>query len=161
MSIPLSINGRSYDVEVDPQTSLLAVLREHLDLTGSKYGCGEGLCGACTVLIDGKDQRSCITKIGAIRGKQIITIEGLANGDRLHPVQQAFLDEGAMQCAFCTSGMILSALSLLNSNRQPTEKQIIDHMEGNVCRCGTHWRIVAAIQRAGRQMRNGNKEARR
>lgn len=161
MSIPLSINGRSYDVEVDPQTSLLAVLREHLDLTGSKYGCGEGLCGACTVLIDGKDQRSCITKIGAIRGKQIITIEGLANGDELHPVQQAFLDEGAMQCAFCTSGMILSALSLLNSNRQPTEKQIIDHMEGNVCRCGTHWRIIAAIQRAGRQMRNGNKEARR
>ncbi|HET9408273.1 MAG TPA: (2Fe-2S)-binding protein [Candidatus Sulfotelmatobacter sp.] len=161
MSIPLSINGRSYDVEVDPQTSLLAVLREHLDLTGSKYGCGEGLCGACTVLIDGKDQRSCITKIGTIRGKQIITIEGLANGDELHPVQQAFLDEGAMQCAFCTSGMILSALSLLNSNRQPTEKQIIDHMEGNVCRCGTHWRIIAAIQRAGRQMRNGNKEARR
>lgn len=152
MSIPLVVNGRSYDIDADPQTTLLTVLREHLDLTGSKYGCGEGLCGACTVLIDGKNQRSCVTTLRSASGKKITTIEGLAQGEQLHPVQQAFLDEGAMQCAFCTSGMILAAVSLLNKNHDPTEQQIVDYMDGNVCRCGTHRRIVAAIQRAGRQM---------
>lgn len=149
-TIRLAINDKSYSVDVDPQTSLLTVLREHLDLTGSKYGCGEGQCGACTVLINGKAQRSCITRVSSVSGKQITTIEGLAKGDRLHPVQQAFLDEGAMQCAYCTSGMIMSAVSLLESNIAPSENEIIDFMDGNVCRCGTYSRIIRAIQKAAK-----------
>jgi aerobic-type carbon monoxide dehydrogenase small subunit (CoxS/CutS family) len=144
----LKINGQSFSVEVDPDTRLLWVLREYLDLTGAKYGCGEGQCGACTVLIDGRAQRSCITQISAVSGKSITTIEGLAKGDRLHPVQQAFLDEGAMQCAYCTSGMIMSAVSLLNNREKPSEAEIVQFMQGNICRCGTYPRIVAAIQRA-------------
>jgi aerobic-type carbon monoxide dehydrogenase small subunit (CoxS/CutS family) len=149
-SIHLAINDKSYSVDTDPKTSLLTVLREHLDLTGSKYGCGEGQCGACTVLIDGKAQRSCITRVCSVSGKQITTIEGLAKGDRLHPLQQAFLDEGAMQCAYCTSGMIMSAVALLQKNAVPDEKEIIDFMDGNVCRCGTYSRIVRAIQKAAK-----------
>jgi len=147
-TLRLAINGRSYSVDTDPQTSLLTVLRENLDLTGSKYGCGEGMCGACTVLIDGKAQRSCITRVGSLTDKQITTIEGLATGEQLHPVQQAFLDAGAMQCAYCTSGMIMSAVALLKKNPAPDESQIIDFMDGNVCRCGTYSRIVSAIQKA-------------
>jgi len=149
-TIQLAINGKSYSVETDAQTSLLTVLREHLDLTGSKYGCGEGQCGACTVLVDGKSQRSCITRIGTVSGKQITTIEGLASGEQLHPVQQAFLDEGAMQCAYCTSGMIMSAVALLKKNPSPNESEIIDFMDGNVCRCGTYSRIITAIQKAAK-----------
>ena len=149
-SLHLTINGHSYAVEADPQVTLLTVLRESLDLTGSKYGCGEGQCGACTVLVDGKAQRSCITRVGSVSGKQITTIEGLAKADRLHPVQQAFLDEGAMQCAYCTSGMIMSAVALLQKNAQPEEKEIVDFMDGNICRCGTYSRIVRAIQRAAK-----------
>lgn len=148
----LSINGRSYSVDVDPQTSLLTVLREHLDLTGSKYGCGEGQCGACTVLIDGKAQRSCITRVGAVAHKQITTIEGLAAGEQLHPVQRAFMEVGAMQCGYCTSGMIMSAVALLKRNPAPTESDIVDFMDGNVCRCGTYPRIVSAIQKAAQAM---------
>jgi nicotinate dehydrogenase subunit A len=144
----LSINGHSYAVDAEPQTSLLTVLRDHLDLTGSKYGCGEGQCGACTVLVDGKALRSCITKVGAVAEKQVTTIEGLAAGEQLHPVQQAFLDEEAMQCAYCTPGMIMSAVSLLTVNRHPTRDEIISFMDGNICRCGTYPRIVNAIQRA-------------
>jgi nicotinate dehydrogenase subunit A len=151
-TLPLVVNGRSFTLDVDPQTSLLSVLRDHLDLTGSKYGCGEGLCGACTVLIDGKAQRSCITKVGSVAQKKITTVEGLASGDQLHPVQQAFLDESAMQCAYCTSGMIMSAVSLLNANHSPTEREIVDFMDGNVCRCGTYSRIVSAIRRAAKGM---------
>lgn len=147
-TIRLSINDKSYAVEADSQTSLLTVLREDLDLTGSKYGCGEGQCGACTVLIDGRAQRSCITRVGAVVGKQITTIEGLVKRDRLHPVQQAFLDEGAMQCAYCTSGMIMSAVALLQEKAMPSEGEIIDFMDGNVCRCGTYSRIIRAIQKA-------------
>lgn len=147
-TLRLAINGRSYSVDTDPQTSLLTVLRENLDLTGSKYGCGEGMCGACTVLIDGKAQRSCITRVGSVAEKQITTIEGLATGEQLHPVQQAFLDAGAMQCAYCTSGMIMSAVALLKKNPSPNESQIVDFMDGNVCRCGTYSRIVSAIQKA-------------
>lgn len=149
-TIHLAINDKSYNVDTDPQTSLLTVLRDYLDLTGSKYGCGEGQCGACTVLIDGKAQRSCITRVGGVSGKQITTIEGLAKGDRLHPVQQAFLDEDAMQCAYCTSGMIMSAAALLQKNAEPDEKEIIDFMDGNICRCGTYSRIVRAIQKAAK-----------
>lgn len=152
MSTTLSINGRSYSVDADPQTSLLTVFREHLDLTGSKYGCGEGQCGACTVLIDGKAQRSCITRVGSVAQKQITTIEGLAAGEQLHPVQEAFLDVGAMQCAYCTSGMIMSAVALLKRNPAPKESEIIDFMDGNVCRCGTYPRIVSAIQKAAKAM---------
>lgn len=149
-AIRLAINGKSYSVDTDPQTSLLTVLREDLDLTGSKYGCGEGMCGACTVLIDGKAQRSCVTRVGSVAGKPITTIEGLANGDQLHPVQQAFLDVGAMQCAYCTSGMIMSAVALLKKNPSPSESDIVDFMDGNVCRCGTYSRIVTAIQKAAK-----------
>ena len=148
----LNVNGRVYALEVDADSSLLSVLRDHLDLTGSKYGCGEGQCGACTVLIDGKTRRSCITQVGDVAQRQITTIEGLAQGDRLHPVQQAFLDEGAMQCAYCTSGMIMTAVSLLNTKRDSSAAEIARSMEGNICRCGTHPRIVLAIQRAAKTM---------
>ena len=150
-TIRLAINGKPYNVETDPQTSLLTVLREHLDLTGTKYGCGEGQCGACTVLIDGKAQRSCMTRVGVVAQKQITTIEGLAAGDRLHPVQQAFLDAGAMQCAYCTSGMIMSSAGLLQKNPKPSRDEIITAMNGNICRCGTYQRIINAIEIASGQ----------
>jgi nicotinate dehydrogenase subunit A len=153
----LNINGHVYTTDVDSESSLLFVLRDHLDLTGSKYGCGEGQCGACTVLIDGKSRRSCITRVGDVAQRQITTIEGLAQGDRLHPVQQAFLDEGAMQCAYCTSGMIMTAVSLLNAGRDSSAAEIARSMEGNICRCGTQPRIVLAIQRAAKAM-NGSKQ---
>jgi aerobic-type carbon monoxide dehydrogenase small subunit (CoxS/CutS family) len=149
----LNINGRVYATEVDDESSLLFVLRDHLDLTGSKYGCGEGQCGACTVLIDGKSRRSCITRVGDVAQRQITTIEGLAQGDRLHPVQQAFLDEGAMQCAYCTSGMIMTAVSVLNAKRDLSDVEIAQSMEGNICRCGAQPRILLAIQRASRAMK--------
>jgi aerobic-type carbon monoxide dehydrogenase small subunit (CoxS/CutS family) len=149
-AIHLTVNGKPYTVDIDPQTSLLSVLREDLDLTGSKYGCGEGQCGACTVLLDGKAQRSCITRVGAVSQKQITTIEGLANGEHLHPVQQAFLEAGAMQCGYCTSGMIMSALALLQRNPSPSEGEIVNFMDGNICRCGTYPRIVSAIQKAAK-----------
>lgn len=150
----LHVNGMSRGISADSQESLLFVLRDQLGLTGSKYGCGEGQCGACTVLIDGTARRSCITRVGAVGDKKITTIEGLATGERLHPLQEAFLDEAAMQCAYCTSGMIMSAASLLNQNANPSASEILDFMEGNVCRCGTHPRIVAAIQKAAK-MRKG------
>ena len=146
----LNVNGSARSISADSQESLLFVLRDQLNLTGSKYGCGEGQCGACTILIDGTARRSCITRVGTVGDKKITTIEGLATGDRLHPVQQAFLDEAAMQCAYCTSGMIMSAASLLSQNANPSEREILDFMEGNVCRCGTHPRIVAAIQKAAK-----------
>ena len=149
-TIRLAINQKSYSVDVDPQTSLLTVLREYLDLTGSKYGCGEGQCGACTVLIDGKMQRSCVTRVGSVGQKQITTIEGLAEGDQLHAVQRAFLDVGALQCGYCTSGMIMSAVALLKKNSSPSESEIVDFMDGNICRCGTYPRIVSAIQKAAK-----------
>ncbi|HKM84365.1 MAG TPA: (2Fe-2S)-binding protein [Candidatus Acidoferrum sp.] len=144
----LQVNGQQCQFAADKETPLLTVLRELLDLTGSKYGCGEGQCGSCTVLIDGKARRSCMVPVWAAVGKQITTIEGLAQGDQLHPVQQAFLEEGAMQCAFCTSGMIMSAVSLLNATRNPSEAEIQVAMQGNICRCGTHPRIIAAIHKA-------------
>ena len=149
-TIHLTVNGRPYTAEAGPQTSLLSVLREQLDLTGSKYGCGEGQCGACTVLIDGKAQRSCITKASTVSQKQITTIEGVARGEQLHPVQEAFLDAGAMQCGYCTSGMIMSAVALLRRNPSPNENEIVAFMDGNICRCGTYPRIVSAIQKAAK-----------
>ena len=152
-SMKLAINGQTYNVDTDPDATLLSVLREQLELTGSKYGCGEGQCGACTVLVDGKARRSCQTPVSTVADKSITTIEGLAKNDNLHPVQQAFLDEGAMQCAYCTSGMIMSAVSLLSFKPNPSEKEIVDYMQGNICRCGTQPRIVAAIRKAAAAMR--------
>ena len=157
----LQVNGTIQRIDADESASLLTVLRDQLNLTGSKYGCGEGQCGACTVLVDGYSRRSCITKIGTVADKKITTIEGLAAGERLHPVQQAFLDEQAMQCAYCTSGMIMSAVALLNKSAHPSRTEIVDFMDGNVCRCGTHPRIVAAIERASRNMASTTKESRR
>jgi len=152
-SMKLAINGQTYNVDTDPDATLLSVLREQLELTGSKYGCGEGQCGACTVLVDGKARRSCQTPVSTVADKSITTIEGLAKNDNLHPVQQAFLDEGAMQCAYCTSGMIMSAVSLLSFKPNPSEKEIVDYMQGNICRCGTQPRIIAAIRQAATAMR--------
>jgi aerobic-type carbon monoxide dehydrogenase small subunit (CoxS/CutS family) len=127
---------------------LLSVLRDDLDLTGTKYGCGEGQCAACTVLIDGVPTKSCITRVGPVAGKRILTIEGLAPNGQLHPVQEAFLEADAMQCGWCTPGMILGAVALLKSTPKPTEAQIVSGMNGHICRCGTYPRIVRAIQAA-------------
>lgn len=146
----IEVNGKKYRVEAEAETSLLTVLRDHLDLTGSKYGCGEGQCGACTVLVGGVPRRSCITPVGAVAGKPITTIEGLERDGQLHPIQQAFLEEGALQCGYCTSGMIMSATGLLKSRPNPSEQEILRFMQGNICRCGTYPRIVAAIRRAAR-----------
>ncbi len=151
-NINLLINGQTVRVDAEPNDTLLSVLREQLDLTGSKYGCGEGQCGACTVLINGKAHRSCITPVSSVANKSVTTIEGLARGQHLHPVQQAFLDEDAMQCAYCTSGMIMSAVSLLNNKRNPSDEEILQFMQGNICRCGTYPRIVSAIRKAAATM---------
>jgi aerobic-type carbon monoxide dehydrogenase small subunit (CoxS/CutS family) len=147
----LNINGTQYSVDADPQTHLLWVLRDQLDLTGSKYGCGEGQCGACTVLVEGNPRRSCITPVGTVATKRITTIEGLEKNGQLHPLQEAFLTEGAMQCAYCTSGMIMTAVALLKSNPHPNAQQVSQYMQGNICRCGTHPRIVAAVLKASRE----------
>ena len=148
MAFVLEVNGIEHRVDVPGERSLLSVLRDELDLTGSKYGCGEGQCGACTVLLDGRPIRSCRTQVASAANKKIITIEGLGTDGRLHPVQQAFLDVEAFQCAYCTSGMIVSAVALLNRNPNPSEEDILQHMNGNVCRCGTYSRIIAAVQQA-------------
>ena len=144
----LTVNGKKLPLNVGPEVSLLSVLRNDLDLTGTKYGCGESQCGACTVLVDGQPTRSCVTQVGKVAGKQITTIEGLEKDGRLHPLQEAFLKADAMQCGYCTSGMIMSGVGLLNKNARPTRDEIIRHMDGNVCRCGTYQRIVAAIEMA-------------
>jgi aerobic-type carbon monoxide dehydrogenase small subunit (CoxS/CutS family) len=157
----LLINGTRTSVSVDPDRPLLFVLRNELDYTGAKYGCGEGQCGACTVLIDGAPQRSCRTAVGSVVGKQITTIEGLADGDKLHPVQEAFIECDAMQCGYCTPGMILSCVALLRKNSSPSEAQIKQALEGNVCRCGTYNRILAAVQKARQTMLSDTKENRR
>ncbi len=134
-----------------PDRSLLSVLRDELDLTGAKYGCGEGQCGACTVLLDGSPVRSCITRMSEAVGKRITTIEGLEREGRLHPLQEAFLETGAMQCGYCTPGMIMSGVSLLSKNANPTEADIVHGMQGHICRCGTYPRIVAAVRLAARR----------
>jgi aerobic-type carbon monoxide dehydrogenase small subunit (CoxS/CutS family) len=144
----LNINNKSYTVTGGDEDSLLTVLRDYLDLTGSKYGCGEGSCGACTVLIDGKATRSCITQAKTIADKKITTIEGLEEDGKLHPVQIAFLNADVFQCAYCAPGMIMSAVSLLQKNASPSEQEIITSMQGNICRCGTYPRIIKAIREA-------------
>ena len=143
----LNINGVALHVRTPGNETLLSVLRNQFHLTGTKYGCGEGQCGACTVLIDGMARRSCLTRISSAAGARITTIEGLESNGVLSPVQQAFLDEEAFQCGYCTSGMILSVTALLCEHPHPTDQQIIEYMDGNICRCGTYSRIVAAIKR--------------
>jgi len=147
-SATLFVNGRKREVSASPQRPLLWVLRDELQLTGTKYGCGEGQCGACTVLLEGKAVRSCVTPLSVAVGKNVTTIEGLAKGDALHPVQQAFLREEAFQCGYCTSGMIVSAVELLSTSPNPSDAQIREAMQGNICRCGTYPRIVAAVRDA-------------
>jgi aerobic-type carbon monoxide dehydrogenase small subunit (CoxS/CutS family) len=147
-SFSFSVNGKPVSVRSEPDRSLLEVLREDLHLTGTKYGCGEGACGACSVLVDGRRLFSCSTAVTEVVGKSITTIEGIATGETLHPIQQAFLDEKAFQCGYCTAGMIVNSIALLKRNPHPTEAEICSAMNGNLCRCCTYPRIVAAIQRA-------------
>ena len=149
----LNINGAERRVTAPAEESLLAVLRDRLALTGTKYGCGEGQCGACTVLLDGRAVRSCRTPVSTAAGASVVTIEGLEDNGRLSPVQQAFLEEGAFQCGYCTAGMIMNATAMLRATPHPTEAQIVTFMNGNVCRCGTYPRIVAAIHRAAAMMK--------
>jgi aerobic-type carbon monoxide dehydrogenase small subunit (CoxS/CutS family) len=153
----LHVNGSKRAINADRERNLLSVLRDDLDLTGSKYGCGEGRCGACTVLIDGQPTRSCITRLATTEGKQVQTIESLAEGEKLHPIQEAFLKEGAMQCGYCTSGMIMSAVALLSREGKPVREEIARFMNGNICRCGTYARIVDAIELAAKAMKGGGK----
>jgi aerobic-type carbon monoxide dehydrogenase small subunit (CoxS/CutS family) len=148
VKIALNVNGAVHDIEVAPAQTLLSVLRDTLDLTGTKYGCGEGQCGACTVLIDDQPVKSCQARAALLQGKRIVTIESLEQNGRLHPVQQAFLDREALQCGYCTPGMIMAAVGLLTSNPRPTDEAIAKALDKNVCRCGTYPRIVAAIKEA-------------
>ncbi len=150
-TIRFTLNGRPVTLRTDPARKLLWVLRTDLEMTGAKYGCGMGQCAACTVLVDGRAVPSCLTEINAVRGKRVTTIEGLAQGDRLQPLQQAFIDHGAFQCGYCTSGMLLGAWALLQNNPRPSREEIVQGMEGHLCRCGAHQRIVAAIQDASGQ----------
>jgi nicotinate dehydrogenase subunit A len=147
----LDVNGAKRRIDADADRTLLSVLRDDLDLTGTKYGCGEGQCAACTVLIDGQPAKSCLTKVGAVAGKRVVTIEGLAHEGELHPVQQAFLDAEAMQCGWCTPGMILGAVGLLQRTPHPTDAEIVTGMNGHICRCGTYPRIVTAIREASKK----------
>lgn len=149
----LHVNGSRRVLDADAERSLLSVLRDDLDLTGSKYGCGEGRCGSCTVLLDGQPVRSCTTRVDAAKDKPIQTIEGLAKDGKLHSVQEAFLKADALQCGYCTSGMILSAVALLSRDPQPSREDIVRFMNGNICRCGAYPRILAAIQQAARTMK--------
>jgi aerobic-type carbon monoxide dehydrogenase small subunit (CoxS/CutS family) len=151
----LEINGAPREIAADQQRSLLSVLRDDLELTGCKYGCGEGECGACTVLIDGQATRACITPLADCAGKRITTVEALEQGGKLHAVQEAFIEKGAMQCGYCTTGMIMSAASLLAHHPHPTRDQIVEGMNGNICRCGTYGRIISAIQRAAELQKGG------
>lgn len=146
MPTNINVNGKKLRVDVDGQTPLLYVLRDYLNLTGTKYGCGEAKCGACTVLVDGQPMRSCVTPVSRASDKQITTIEGMEQDGKLHPLQEAFLKADALQCGYCTSGMIMAAAALLKKNAKPSRDEIVKHMDGNVCRCGTYPRIVNAIE---------------
>ncbi|HZT40989.1 MAG TPA: (2Fe-2S)-binding protein [Chthonomonadaceae bacterium] len=155
----LKINGSLHTIQADPERSLLGVLRDDLDLTGTKYGCGEGQCAACTVLIDGQPAPSCITPVGSVIGRQIVTIEGLEKDGKLHPVQEAFLAEDALQCAYCTPGMILGAAALLQENPNPSDAEIAQAMQNHICRCGTYPRILRAVRKAA-QMQTSRRSSR-
>ena len=156
MGMELLINGSRHTVISDPDRPLLYVLREELDMTGAKYGCGEGQCGACTVLVDGSPVRSCIAPVRTLAGKQITTIEGLAQDGHLHPLQEAFIKADAMECGYCTSGMILAGAALLRKSPNPDEAEIKRTLEGNICRCGTYPRIVTAVRMASRLGQGGH-----
>jgi aerobic-type carbon monoxide dehydrogenase small subunit (CoxS/CutS family) len=147
----LDVNGSKRRIDADADRTLLSVLRDDLDLTGTKYGCGEGQCAACTVLIDGTPTRSCLTKVGSVQGRKVVTIEGLAPEGRLHPMQEAFLEADALQCGWCTPGMIVGAVGLLQKNPHPTEAEIVAGMNGHICRCGTYANVVSAIQSAAKK----------
>jgi len=147
-TISLTVNGQARTVTTDPERPLLDVLREELQLTGAKYGCGEGQCRACTVLLNGKSVAACITPVGDAASKTILTIEGLAKGDQLHPVQQAFLDEGAFQCGYCTSGMIMGVVGLMNQKANPSEEELLAALQKHICRCCSYPRILKAARRA-------------
>jgi aerobic-type carbon monoxide dehydrogenase small subunit (CoxS/CutS family) len=153
--VRFTLNGKPTALEVDGERMLLWVLRSDVGMTGAKYGCGIGQCGACTVLVDGVAVRSCVTPIQQVQGKSVMTIEGLRQNGSLHPLQKAFMENDALQCGFCTPGMILSAYSLLKRNARPTEAEIREGMEGNLCRCGAHKRIIEAIQAAAKAMAGG------
>jgi nicotinate dehydrogenase subunit A len=155
--IQFRLNGKPVRLLVDGERMLLWVLRTELGLTGAKYGCGEGFCGTCTVIVDGEPVRSCRAPIKTVQGKDVLTIEGLERDGKLHPIQEAFITHEAMQCGFCTSGMILTAYALLAKNPRPTPKEIIDGMEDNLCRCGTHTRVIRAIQTASEDIKTGMK----
>jgi aerobic-type carbon monoxide dehydrogenase small subunit (CoxS/CutS family) len=157
MPIEIEVNGKRYPVNYPPDTPLLYVLRDELHLTGTKYGCGEGQCGACTVLLGGAPRRSCQIPASAAVGKPVTTIEGLEKDGRLHPVQQAFLDAGAFQCAYCATGMIMSSVGLLQTNANPSPAEIVQFLQGNVCRCGTHPRIMEAVRHAAKMMQESGR----
>jgi aerobic-type carbon monoxide dehydrogenase small subunit (CoxS/CutS family) len=150
-TLSFTLNGQPMSVESDDSRMLAYVLREDLELTGTKIGCGQGLCGACTVLVNGEAVRSCSTPLSAVSGKEILTIEGLGLSDKLHPVQEAFLDHHAFQCGFCTPGMILGAYSLLKKTPKPDRRQVAEALDGNLCRCGAHVRILAAVEAAAQK----------
>jgi aerobic-type carbon monoxide dehydrogenase small subunit (CoxS/CutS family) len=149
-SINFRLNGRPVKLRVAASRPLLSSLRGELGLTGAKYGCGSGFCGACTVLVDGRAVRACLTTLGEVRGREVLTIEGLARGGKLHALQQAFVDHGALQCGYCTPGMIMTALALLRADPHPSRAAICAAMEGNLCRCGSHQRILDAIESVAR-----------
>jgi aerobic-type carbon monoxide dehydrogenase small subunit (CoxS/CutS family) len=149
-SIGFRLNGKPQTLETNPDRRLLWVLRTDLELTGTKYGCGSGYCGSCTVIVDGEPVRSCVTSLGRIRDKEVTTIEGLAKNGELHPLQRAFAEHGALQCGYCTPGMIMNAYGLLLEKPEPSREEIVDGMERNLCRCGAHQRIIAAIEDASK-----------
>ena len=153
--ITFQLNGKKTEAMIDPTQTLLWALRDHFGLTGTKFGCGTGFCGSCTVLIDNEPVRSCQLSVGEVAGKKVVTIEGLANKDKLHPVQKAFIEHDALQCGFCTPGMIMNATGLLLKNPSPTIQEIKDGMENNLCRCGAHVRIIQAVQTASKEMKGG------
>jgi aerobic-type carbon monoxide dehydrogenase small subunit (CoxS/CutS family) len=155
-TISFTLNGKPVSVTTDGQRPLLGVLRTDFGLTGTKYGCGQAICGACTVLVDDKAVRSCVHPVRTVAGKEVRTIEGLSTNGQLHPLQKAFAKHDALQCGYCTPGMILTAYSLLQQNPQPTRDEIIEGMDHNLCRCGAHTRIIDAIQAAAAEMKGGN-----
>jgi aerobic-type carbon monoxide dehydrogenase small subunit (CoxS/CutS family) len=154
-TISFILNGKETELVTDPTQTLLWVLRNQLGLTGTKYGCGIGFCGACTVLIDNEPVRSCMLPVSEVKGKSVITIEGLATNGELHPVQKAFIDHDALQCGFCTPGMILTAAGMLMKNPSPTRQEVIEGLEDNLCRCGAHTRIIDAVLSAANEMKGG------
>jgi carbon-monoxide dehydrogenase small subunit len=154
-TISFQLNGKKTDLKTDPTQTLLWVLRNHFGLTGTKFGCGMGFCGSCTILIDNEPVRSCTLPVGDVAGKKVVTIEGLATNGKLHPVQKAFVEHDALQCGYCTPGMIMNATGLLLKNPSPSTKEIKEGMENNLCRCGAHVRIVEAVLTAAKEMKGG------